>query len=308
MGKSDNGTSGVQSQHKDTLFRLIFQEKKDLLELYNAIRGTDYRNPDELEVTTLDNMLFMGVKNDLSFLIDHVLNLYEHQSTWNANMPLRGLEYFAELYKKYVKQMEGNIYGRKQILLPYPQYIVFYNGTKEEPERQELRLSEAYIKPEDMVSEDEEACLECVATVLNINAGKNRMLMEKCKKLEEYAQFVECVRRTAGNHSVTKKVMEAAIEECIQNGILTEILEKYRWEVSEMFQDFNMEEYVDNQRRDAYEDGVQDGERKGEIRGRNIITELMRKLFQDGRNDDVKKISEDEGYQTILLREYGLVK
>ena len=111
----------TQSQHKDTLFRLIFQEKKDLLELYNAIRGTDYQDPDKLEITTLDNMLFMGVKNDLSFLIDDVLNLYEHQSTWNANMPLRGLEYFSQLYKRYVKQIQANIYGSRQIMLPYPQ-------------------------------------------------------------------------------------------------------------------------------------------------------------------------------------------
>ena len=32
----------INREHKDRLFRLVFREKKDLLDLYNAVRGTAY--------------------------------------------------------------------------------------------------------------------------------------------------------------------------------------------------------------------------------------------------------------------------
>ncbi|MCI8745248.1 MAG: hypothetical protein HFI25_06185, partial [Lachnospiraceae bacterium] len=91
----------VNRKYKDVLFRFIFRDKKDLLSLYNAINGTDYKNPEELEINTLENVIYMKMKNDLSFLVGASMNLYEHQSTWNPNMPLRGLFYFAELYERY---------------------------------------------------------------------------------------------------------------------------------------------------------------------------------------------------------------
>lgn len=74
--------------YKDTIFRMIFSEKRELLALYNAVNGTDYDNPDELEITTLENAVYMTVKNDISCVIDMRLDLYEHQSTVNPNMPL----------------------------------------------------------------------------------------------------------------------------------------------------------------------------------------------------------------------------
>ena len=88
--------------------------------------------------------LYMDYKNDISFLIDSTLNLYEHQSTWNPNMPLRGLGYFARLYEDYVRLNELNIYSETRIKMPKPQYFVFYNGTKAEPDRQILKLSDSF--------------------------------------------------------------------------------------------------------------------------------------------------------------------
>ena len=88
--------------YKDRLFRFVFKNKKDLLDLYNAINGTNYDDPEELEVNTLENVLYLSMKNDLSFLIDAELNLYEHQSTYNPNMPMRGLLYFAGVYNRHI--------------------------------------------------------------------------------------------------------------------------------------------------------------------------------------------------------------
>ena len=150
----------VNRKYKDHLFRMIFQDKKDLLELYNAVNNSSYTDPEELTITTLRDVIFLGMKNDLSFLIGSQLNLYEHQSTWNENMPLRGLFYFSDMLRGYVEEHNLNIYKEKRIELPTPKYIVFYNGEDNYPDQVELKLSDAF--PE----EERESCsLECRVTV-----------------------------------------------------------------------------------------------------------------------------------------------
>ena len=163
-------------KYKDRLFRLVFSDKKDLLDLYNAVNGTDYDNPEELEVNTLENVLYLSMKNDLSFLIDTELNLYEHQSTCNPNMPMRGFLYFGDLYSAYIALREINLYSSTAKRFPLPQHIVFYNGTRKEPDRKVLKLSDLF----EHSSTDKRPCLECETLVLNINYGHNRELMEKC--------------------------------------------------------------------------------------------------------------------------------
>ena len=74
--------------YKDRLFRFLFQNKRDLLDLYNAVNGSTYADAESLEIITLDDVIFMKMKNDLSFLIEDHLVLYEHQSTYSPNMPL----------------------------------------------------------------------------------------------------------------------------------------------------------------------------------------------------------------------------
>lgn len=204
----------VNRQYKDRLFKLIFKEKEDLLQLYNAVNNTNYDNPEDIEVNTLEDVVYMGMKNDISFLITDVLNLYEHQSTFNPNLPLRGMLYFASLYRKIVGN-RNDLYSGKIIELPYPQFVVFYNGTQNEPERQELKLSDAF--PE--WSKKENASLECRAVVLNINLGYNMVIMEKCKKLKEYAQFIAKVREYLDKGDTIEIAINKAIEECIEEGV-----------------------------------------------------------------------------------------
>ena len=70
--------------------------------MYNAISGKNYQNPEALEINALENAIYMGMKNDLSFLIDDRLSLYEHQSTVNPNMPLR----LSDLYTVKTKEVQ----------------------------------------------------------------------------------------------------------------------------------------------------------------------------------------------------------
>lgn len=123
----------INKRYKDRVFRIIFHEKKDLLELYNAINDSDYTNPDDLTITTIEDVVYMGVKNDLSFIIGDVMNLYEHQSSFSPNLPLRGLFYFSSLYREYIEPIKHRLYSTSPLYIPFPQYIVFYNGTKNEP-------------------------------------------------------------------------------------------------------------------------------------------------------------------------------
>ena len=138
----------VQKKYRDALFRRIFNEKSVLLELYNTLNQTDYDDADELIFYTIDDVIYLGYKNDVSFIVRGTLNLYEHQSTLNPNMPIRGLIYFGKQYESYIKQNNLNIYGKKLLSLPFPQFVIFYNGVEPLEDNKdyiELHLSDAFI-------------------------------------------------------------------------------------------------------------------------------------------------------------------
>lgn len=161
----------VNREYKDVLFRFIFKEKKRLLELYNAVNGTHYEDESQLEIVTLEDVIYMSVKNDVAFVVGSQIHLYEHQSTWNPNMPIRCLIYIAKEYDKLI--IKKSLYSRKLQKIPTPRFVVFYNGEAKQPEKQTLSLSSAFETP---VEEPE---LELKTTVYNINYGKNKALMEQ---------------------------------------------------------------------------------------------------------------------------------
>ena len=218
----------VNNQYKASLFEQIFHEKGEALSLYNAINGTTYSDEEALTITTINGALYMDYRNDVSFLIDCSLNLYEHQSTWNPNMPLRGLGYFARLYEDYVRLNELNIYSETRLKLPKPQFFVFYNGTKDEPDRQILKLSDSFA------DDGLEPHLEVIAVVLNINYGHNRELMEGCRALHDYAMFIDVVRKHMNEGYITKRAVDMAVEECIANDILRDFLVRNKTGVMRM--------------------------------------------------------------------------
>lgn len=137
--KQGKETRPVIRNYKDTIFRMIYRDEKKLLALYNAVNQTHYENPEELEITTLENAVYMNMKNDLSCILDMSLNLYEHQSTINPNIPIRDLSYVARLYEKITAKKD--IYSSRRIMLPAPKFILFYNGEAPQPERKILKLS-----------------------------------------------------------------------------------------------------------------------------------------------------------------------
>ena len=215
----------VNRNYKDTVFRMLFQDRENLLSLYNAVNGTVYEDVDGLVITTLQDAVYMNYKNDVSFVFDFTLSIYEHQSTVNQNMPLRDLIYVSKVLQGQMKDQD--IYSSRQIKLPTPKFVVFYNGTDEQPEKQILRLSDAYEK------QLEEVELELTVTVYNINYGHNQKLLEACQTLKEYAQYVAVVREYAKEMPLAEAV-ESAVDSCIRQGILADFLRKNRAEAIEM--------------------------------------------------------------------------
>ena len=258
----------VARNHKDRLFRMIFREKKELLSLYNAVNGTFYTNAEDLEIVTLENAIYMNMKNDLAFIMDSYLNLYEHQSTYSPNMPLRDLFYIAKELQGQVNHRD--LYRNTLIKIPTPRFLVFYNGSEEQAEKKYLRLSDAFQKSMD------DPDLELVVTMLNINLGKNRKLLEQCQTLKEYAIYVKKVRTYAKSMKVEEAV-DRAVRECINEGILREFLLQNRKEAVEMsIFEYDEEAVFEIVRKDEYEKGHQEGVKEGVIAGKaEDILELL---------------------------------
>ncbi len=289
----------VNRQYKDRLFKFVFKEKEDLLQLYNALNGTDYNNPDDVEVNTLEDVVYMGMKNDISFLLTDVLNLYEHQSTFSPNLPLRGLFYFARLYLKIVGN-EKKIYSGKLIELPYPQFVVFYNGTTEEPEWQVIELHDAFPK----WANRENAALNCKAVVLNINLGYNKEVMKKCKKLKEYAQYVARVRAFLDAGFDIEKAIDKATDECIAEGILGQILMDNRGEVRSMLlTQYDEQAHIEYEKELSFEEGKEEGIKEGISKGVVAVINTC-KSFGVSKNAAEKRITEDFGLEETEAHAY----
>ena len=293
-------------KYKDTLFRMLFKEKENLLSLYNAVNKTHYTNVDDLEITTLENAVYMNYKNDISFVFDFELALYEHQSTVNPNMPLRDLVYVTKVLQGIIRNED--LYGSTLIKLPTPRFVVFYNGTDEQPQKQVLKLSDAYEKQLDNPE------LELVVTIYNINLGNNPELMEACQLLKEYAQYVEQVRIFAKEFPLSDAV-EQAVDYCIENGILADFLRKNRAEAIAMsIFEYDEEKHLKNEREFGYQrgrevgmrEGHEAGMREGLQTGESRVNALNLKLVESGREADIIKAATDKAYQEKLFKEYNL--
>ena len=249
----------VNRNYKDTVFRMLFSDRKNLLSLYNAVNQRHYTDPEDLEIVTLENAIYMGMKNDLAFIIDTNLYLYEHQSTYNPNMPLRDLFYISNEYQKLLDKK--SLYSSSLQKIPAPNFIELYNGTDTLSDFSEHRLSSAF---ENLSGEPK---LELIVTVLNINEGHNALLMEHCQTLKEYSQYVAKVRKYAAGMPLDQAV-EYAVDECIKENILADFLRKNRAEVISMsIFEYDKEEEEKKLRKAEYEAGIQTGEKSGIQKG-----------------------------------------
>ncbi len=232
MSQTTNNSETVTTQPKvyDHLFIAIFgkdteRSKRWRLELYNALNNTNYTDPDALELNTLENVLFIKMHNDVSFLVDSQMTLFEHQRTTNQNMPLRGLFYFTQLYHKFLKDTDKQLTNSTLIKIPNPNYIVFYNGDTTRDEDYELKLSDAFIH------EDKSGKFEWTARVLNINKEYNLPLQKKCKSLYDYIQFTSRIKENKDKGMATEKAIDEAIDWASQQNLLEGYIKEQRAEV-----------------------------------------------------------------------------
>ena len=293
---------------KDTVFRMLFNDKKRLLELYNALNKTSYDNPETLVIKTLKGMTFLGMKNDVSFIIDDELNLYEHNSTPCPNIPLRFLFYIASSLRKLVPLKDT--YKDESVEIPAPRFLVFYNGTAPLPDKIEYKLSDMYKK--EMVGND----LELHVTVLNVNEGRNKELMESCRTMKEYSIFVAKVRKyrqetkrkhskdyyTENKLSLIEADVTRAIDECIEENILRDFFIAHRKEAIDVsILDCTAEE----QYQVIADENLEKGIRIGVTQGITQTNSLYSWLFSNNRADDVQRASMDSEYLNKLFDEYN---
>ena len=275
--------------------------------MYNAINRTNYSNSDDLEITTLEDVIFMSMKNDKSFIISSTMNLYEHQSTVNPNMPIRGLLYFAQLYDEYIKLHDLDVYGRKLVKLPTPQYIVFYNGKEEIPDDQTLLLTDAFEC--DSEAKDMEPALECRARVLNVNDGHNAELMNKCKRLMHYSQFIARINQNIDAGMLLQNAIDEAISYCLENGILTDVLVRNRSEVHHMLlTEFNEKKFAktmwEEGHESGYSSGYSEGRESGYSEGRESgYHEILKVMDEINKGNDTLDKLVSLGYDEELVKQ-----
>ena len=242
------------------LFRFVFgavENKKHLLSLYNAINNTEYSNIDDIEINTLSDIIYIRMKNDVSFILDSDMNLYEHQSTFNPNMPLRGMMYFSTLYSQFLSVNRKNIYGKTLVKIPTPRYIVFYNGDDIFPDKIELKLSDAFERP------DSSGHFEWTATMLNINKGHNPDILGKCQALSQYSDFVAKVKENYQTMPIEEAV-DKAVQYAISNNYLDGFFKKHREGIMlSCLTEFNEEVF----RKGIHEEGFAEGREAGLAEG-----------------------------------------
>ena len=269
----------VAKDYKDRLFRMIFNDREKLLELYNAMNGSDYEDASELQVVTLENAIYLSMKNDVAYVLHDELFLYEQQSTKNANMPLRCLFYASDTYSVLVK--DKNIYGTKIS----PTFVVFYNGKQKMDEEGELRLSDAFVKKQ------ENPNLEVIVKVKNINMGNSRELFEKCRPMRDYMIFVDKVRRYSQEQTLEDAV-EQTIRECMEEDVMADFLKRNRAEVVKMClyeydeekqREFDREEGKQELLREQVQKNLEKGYSKEMIADfLGIDTEMIAEIMNDG--------------------------
>ena len=274
----------AQNEYRDRLFNFIFgsEEHKDwTLSLYNAVNQTNYTDPALVEFTTIRDTLYLGMHNDVSFLITSLLNLYEQQSSFNPNMPLRLLQYAGSMFEQYVVKEKKNKYGRTLIRLPIPKLVVFYNGATNKPDEMCLRLTDSF--PPEM---REESDIEVRVRMINVNVGKSAKILAACKPLSEYSWIVDKIREfeiQLKNEVVEQELLETAIDRTIDelpgDFVTKPFLEAHRAEVKGML----LTEYNEAKAMDLFrEEGREEGRQEGILA---ILISLVKK----------KKISKEDG-------------
>ncbi|MDD5831941.1 MAG: hypothetical protein PUC98_00430 [Clostridiales bacterium] len=250
--------------YKDNTFCTLFNDKERIIELYNALTGSNYDKDTPVEIVTLENTFFGDRINDLSFIIDHRwIILTEQQSTLCPNLPLRSLVYIAREYEKLA--FSRDIYSKKLVKIPTPEFYVFYNGAEDAPVEQEMRLSDAFMTK---AGECGTISLEVVVKFINVNYEKGAELLTKCKTMQGYSVLIYKIREKQKAHGNLAAAIEESIRECESEGILADYLKEHGGDVmSFLFEKMSREECEAVREADGYDRGFECGKREGEAAG-----------------------------------------
>ena len=242
----------VNKKYKDRLFCLLFGNeayKENILSLYNALCHTSYTNTEDIQIYTIDDVIYIKMKNDVSVLLDSFLYLWEQQSTFNPNMPIRGFMYFGKMYDRYIAENNLNIYGKTLIKLPTPRYTVLYNGVDEQPDFKQLKLSDSFINP------DNSGDFEWTANMVNLNDGKNDDLLNNCQPLKEYMTLINQIRKN-GKIMEFERAVDVSVTYCIEHDVLKTFLLKHRAEVKDVcLTEYEEKTFVDGIRAEGRAEG-----------------------------------------------------
>ena len=242
------------------------------------MNGSNYENAEEIEYNTIEDAVYLGMRNDVSFIIVNELHLWEHQSTYNPNMPMRFLLYAAKLYEKYIAGSDYYPYSSVLQPAPRPKCVCFYNGTGNQPERKILRLSEAF---------GGEGDIEVIVTMLNINYGKNKALMAACEPLSEYAWLVESIRENQRTMKNLEAAIDAAIDEMPNEFVIKRFLLQNKAEVKGMFlTEYDQDKVLAQERRDSMKQGI-------ELANERVATDMLRDNYPLSAIVKISKLSED---------------
>ena len=270
----------VNRKYNDSVFRSIFNNKPTILELYNAIKGTNYKDESMIEINTLKDVLFATIQNDLSFVINKKIVIFiEHQSTINENMPVRFLAYILSIYLNILGE---RLYRNPLMKLPRPEFIVLYNGEAPFPREKIYRLSDAFEEIDEETDDNDLILLDLTIRVININKGVNPKLFHKSKTLKGYATFIAKIREYRKKKPLEEAV-KMVVEYCLKKGILADYFKKNTQGVTKMIKlEYSFKDELKAARGEGREEGIE----KGMEKGQNYVLELM---AQGLSYEDIKK-------------------
>ncbi len=248
----------TNKKHKDTVFRLLFNNSKEALGLYNNLFDTNYTDESLIDIVTLEDVLFTPRKNDIAFTMNgRFLILLEHQSTINENMPLRFLLYVARSYEKIIDA--ENVYRKKLIKIPNPEFTVLYNGS-EDLKLNGKKVKELNLNLSDAFKDIGKPQLELKVKVIDIRYSSKHKVVTKNDTLEQYSHFIQIVENCKKDEKDLDTAMKKAINIAIEQGILSDFLKKNSSEVRNMLTleyDENVARRVE--REEGREEGIEQG-------------------------------------------------
>ena len=304
-------------EYKSRLFGYLFgreENKAWTLALYNAINGTSHTDPADITINTIEDVVYLGMKNDLSILVSETVSLYkkmelyEQQSSPNPNMPIREFMYAGKLYDKYLYTSRLHRYGRKLVPLPIPKLVVFYNGEDSQEDEVTLRLSDAFKEEirqgirarykhldDEQVEEEVERRyreadpdIEAKVRMININHGHNKKILKACRPLEEYSWLVAEIRKNsqpdeAGKRMGAGEAIDKAIDGMPDDFLIRKFIISNRAEVKDMcLTEYNEAETMEMFKGEGREEGREEGRKEGRKEGREEGTE--RALIRSVKN------------------------